>query len=1151
MKKIIGFMLVFIMVFPFFLETFTYAYENNKIENIEKINNSNTENIWEEKTTNNQENKNNILENNKTNNNENKIDKDEKENNENKNSEEIDTLQSFEETNNNEQENLKTPVVNQSNKTIEDGTYYIRTAINRNKVFDIEGMSKANQARLQLWERSSQLTDNQKFEITYLSDGYYKIEAKHSGKSLDVMGAGKANCTKVQQYESNGTDAQQWIIKDAGDGYYNIISKCNDLYLDIPSASAVNGAKIQMYEGNGSTAQKFKLEKIEKIVGKQTVEDGEYYIESAINKNKVFDIESMSKANQARLQLWEKSSQSTDNQKFKITYISDGYYKIEAKHSGKSLDVMGAGKANCTKVQQYESNGTDAQQWIIKDAGDGYYNIISKCNDLYLDIPSASAVNGAKIQMYEGNGSTAQKFKLEKIEELVGKQTIEDGEYKIKSASNTNMVIDIDGLSRTNGASAQIWEESELVRKNQRFNISWLGNGYYKIEVRHSGKVLDVVSASKLNGTKIQQYESNGTDAQQWIIKDAGNGCYNIISKCNGLYLDITNSKAVNGAKMQVYEKNSSDTQKFIFEKVDKEKCNKTLENGVYKISTGLNSNMVLDIAEGSQQNCANLQIWGKGTTQQQKFQVTYNTDGYYEIKAVHSGKVLDIAGASSNNGANVQQYESNGTDAQKWILRDAGNGYYYIISRGAEAYLDVVSGRSSNGTNVDIYDGNGTAAQKFKFESAPIIDNDEYNIKTALDNNKTLDVDVGTSNVQIWTLNSSSTNQAFKVENLNNGYYKITCDSTNKVLTNVNNNVVQSDYTGSDNQQWKIEVAGNNYYYIKLKGTNLYLDIQGAHSTDGTNVQMYEGNESIAQKFKFEKWTAVNRSDFSNIDTSKYKGYKEALQKLQQQHPNWTIKLVYTGLKWEDVLNAEQGRDSKGEPYSLTQATGSWRDSSDNNSYQGGWYKASREAIAYMMDPRNSLDQYYVFQFQNLARSSNETVQKVSTMTNGTYLQNYSSTLVSASQSYNVSAFHLASRMLMEQGTSGWSINGYAYNGRTVYNYANIGATGSTLESIKSSGAAYAYKNHWFTPKTCINGTAQWIYNNYLSNGQNTKYFEKYNVVKQPFYTHQYMQNIRAANDEGYNTAKSLEKNGLLNSSYEFLIPVYEGMPDTACARP
>ena len=314
---------------------------------------------------------------------------------------------------------------------------------------------------------------------------------------------------------------------------------------------------------------------------------------------------------------------------------------------------------------------------------------------------------------------------------------------------------------------------------------------------------------------------------------------------------------------------------------------------------------------------------------------------------------------------------------------------------------------------------------------------------------------------------------------------------------------------------------------------------------TTGQNIQI----SAIQIRIKIK--TDNNRSNFLGINTSKYKGYKEALQKLQQQHPNWTIKLVYTGLKWDDVLNAEQGRDSKGEPFSLTQEKGNWRDSSDNNSYQGGWYKASREAIAYMMDPRNSLDQYYVFQFQNLARSSNETVQKVSTMTNGTYLQNYSSTLVNASQNYNVSAFHLASRMLMEQGTSGWSINGYSYKGRMVYNYANIGATGNTIEDIMTSGAKYAYENKWFSPEFCINGTAQWIYNNYLSNGQNTKYFEKYNVVKPPFYTHQYMQNIRAANDEGHNTAKSLEKNGLLNSSYEFLIPVYEEMPDTACTRP
>ena len=61
-------------------------------------------------------------------------------------------------------------------------------------------------------------------------------------------------------------------------------------------------------------------------------------------------------------------------------------------------------------------------------------------------------------------------------------------------------------------------------------------------------------------------------------------------------------------------------------------------------------------------------------------------------------------------------------------------------------------------------------------------------------------------------------------------------------------------------------------------------------------------------------------------MDASKYPGYKEKLQQLQNQHQNWTIKLVYTGLNWDDVLDAESGY-ANGEPYSLTQATGNWRE--------------------------------------------------------------------------------------------------------------------------------------------------------------------------------------------------------------------------------
>ena len=296
------------------------------------------------------------------------------------------------------------------------------------------------------------------------------------------------------------------------------------------------------------------------------------------------------------------------------------------------------------------------------------------------------------------------------------------------------------------------------------------------------------------------------------------------------------------------------------------------------------------------------------------------------------------------------------------------------------------------------------------------------------------------------------------------------------------------------------------------------------------------------------------NSSDFANLDESKYPGYKALLQEVQQKHPNWTIKIVYTGLDWNNVLDIQSGY-SNGEPYSLTQTSGAWRDSADNNSYQGGWYKASREAIAYMMDPRNSLDQYYIFQFQNLSSTSG-VYTDIEKMINGTYLaNNYNkaniiNAFLSASKNYNVSAYHLVSRMIQEQ-TNGWCANGYQYQGRTVYNFANIGATGSTTADIIRNGAEYAYNNHWFSPEMCIQGTAAFLYNNYFKNGQNTQYFQKYNVVTSNPYTNQYMQNIRAANDEGYRVAKAYESNGQLDLHFEFSIPVYENMPTTACLRP
>ena len=300
----------------------------------------------------------------------------------------------------------------------------------------------------------------------------------------------------------------------------------------------------------------------------QTIEDGTYVIKSALNNNFVLDVSGASKSECANIQIYQNAN--VDQQKFKVKYLGSGYYSLTAVHSNKVLDVANAAKTNGTNVWQHSSNNTDAQKWIIKDAGNGYYYVISKCNNLYLDIYLGTAKNETNVQVYEGNGTNAQKFKFEKVNSntsVTGTKTVEDGTYQIKTALNNNFVLDVSGASKSDGANIQIYQNANV--NQQRFNVKYLGNGYYTLSALHSNKVLDVANGGKTNGTNVWQYSSNNTDAQKWVIKDAGNGYYYIISKSSNLYLDVQNATAKSGTNVQVYEGNGTNAQKFKFEKVD------------------------------------------------------------------------------------------------------------------------------------------------------------------------------------------------------------------------------------------------------------------------------------------------------------------------------------------------------------------------------------------------------------------------------------------------------------------------------------------------------------------------------------------------------------------------------------------------------
>ena len=746
-------------------------------------------------------------------------------------------------------------------------------------------------------------------------------------------------------------------------------------------------------------------------------------------------------------------------------------------------------------------------------------------------------------------------------------KTIGNGTYKIKANIGSNMYLDVSGGSKSDGANVQIWKGDNV--DQQKFKVEYQNNGYYKITAVHSKKVLDVEGAGKSNGTNVDQYTSNGTDAQLWKLEDTGNGNYNIISKCNGLYLDINGAKAESGTNVQVYKSNGSNAQKFKIDKPSNSsqtKPAKTISDGVYRIESKLNNKMVVDISEESKANEANVQIWENYNKKNQMFHVKNLGNGYYSIRAVHSKKSLDVVGAGTSVGTNVNQYDYNGSDAQQWIIRDTGdNEYFYIISKCNLLYLDIAGGIAQSGTNVQMYKPNGSNAQMFKFEKAEYqeIDDGIYEIEMAKDSNKVIDVSGGSiennAKVQIWD-KSPVNQQRFRFQyDKGSKTYTIEAVHSGKVLdvaggTAKNSTKVQQyEKNNSTAQKWKIKDNGDGTYNIISQCGGLYLDVASGLTNNGQQVQIYEANGSQAQLFRIvESSEVINGSaNYNTLNDAKYPGFKSVLQNVQKAHPNWNIQVYYTGLDWNAVIDGEYQMVA-GSPRSLTQETNEWRVDNTKYDVSKSWYRATKKAIAYMMDPRNSLEDKWIFQFQDLSSSSG-TTEDIKKMVAGTFIDNTSciNAILEAARTQGISPFHIASRIIQESGKSGGAMNGYEYNGRKVYNLYNINVSGNDGSGLQR-GAKYAYDRGWFTQEASIKGGAEFLKTNYIGRGQSTLYYQKFNVVeKNNLYNHQYMQNIHAANNEGNTMYNDYKASGLLESHFTFSIPVYENMPSSACPRP
>ena len=297
---------------------------------------------------------------------------------------------------------------------------------------------------------------------------------------------------------------------------------------------------------------------------------------------------------------------------------------------------------------------------------------------------------------------------------------------------------------------------------------------------------------------------------------------------------------------------------------------------------------------------------------------------------------------------------------------------------------------------------------------------------------------------------------------------------------------------------------------------------------------------------------------------------YKSGIWLLHNLQPKYQFVPYDTGVSWTDLMTAE---DNKNKSLVSDDTYPTWV-KADSPVYDGStWRAAKTEVVSYFLDPRNFLDPVHVFEFEKLAFDpSIHTLEGVKAMVRGSFLDasdpDYASILLTAGSEAGISPYFLASRIIQEMGRQGDSalakgtLSGY----EGYYNFYNIGSTPDpqVKNGALINGAKYAMWGSdaagkiitpeeqalllpWTSPELAIRGGAKWIASSYVDLGQDTLYFQKFDVINNEdgLFIHQYAQNISMAFSEGARYYKAYLSQNMLASSFQFIIPVYADMPE------
>ena len=239
--------------------------------------------------------------------------------------------------------------------------------------------------------------------------------------------------------------------------------------------------------------------------------------------------------------------------------ITPRYYELASVvDPAKGIDLKDFAFNNGARLQLWGSSKTDNQIWKISRESDGFYRLLNTWSNKSLDSTDGTPIPGTELQLWDTDTSNMnQKWAKE------NRNLVPDGEYQIRPVVAPNNRVEVQWASQD--AGARVWLYSANGSAAQKWRISHDDKGYVTLTNVASGNVLDVFAAWKNWPARVNQQSSNASAAQKWIIQDRGGHKILISALSPMLVLDLEGGRSQNEITVHLYQDNGSSAKRFAF----------------------------------------------------------------------------------------------------------------------------------------------------------------------------------------------------------------------------------------------------------------------------------------------------------------------------------------------------------------------------------------------------------------------------------------------------------------------------------------------------------------------------------------------------------------------------------------------------------